>query len=346
MKKSIAKKILQKLDLLELHLLNIEEAFEPIKEMLEEEQQSIEDEKIIHFLNMLEKHHMIVIKDNYVDLSPTITIYARSIHSSTCEALALFECLLHDASIKEQLVNLLFKDTIYTINELQDVFDDFTLSFLLQTSLFLPQHQRYELNQVLFIDLERILEEYEKEAPYVTSILCAYYIAQQVNMEDPSIEFKNEDYEMVPYDQIDDILEIAPRFGVTSDREEGRHLQAFYKDTLFHESEHRCFMCGNDIPEMLIASHIKPHRDCAHMIEVSDYHNGILLCRNHDYLFDQGHFSFDQNAKILISPYIKKKDNYQSTYQLQDDIILSNHLNNKQRMRFLAYHASYIFKNE
>jgi predicted restriction endonuclease len=83
-----------------------------------------------------------------------------------------------------------------------------------------------------------------------------------------------------------------------------------------HEFDHQCPICGTNIPAMLIASHIKPFRDCAHIFECADHNNGLLLCRNHDYLFDQGYFSLNEDgtpipvAAELIgsaSPYLRQR---------------------------------------
>lgn len=89
---------------------------------------------------------------------------------------------------------------------------------------------------------------------------------------------------MLNYKYKQTILSIIPRRGIPHDRDETKALQSFYKDTLFHEFDHACPLCGINIPHMLIASHIKPFRDCAHIYEAIDHNNGLLLCRNHDYL--------------------------------------------------------------
>ena len=49
-------------------------------------------------------------------------------------------------------------------------------------------------------------------------------------------------------------------------------------------------------------------RDCAHIYEAIDHDNGLLLCRNHDYLFDQGYFTFDENGYIIFSEELLDKD--------------------------------------
>ena len=52
--------------------------------------------------------------------------------------------------------------------------------------------------------------------------------------------------------------------------------------------------------ELLVASHIKPW-SISDANEKLDIHNGLLMCPNHDKLFDRGYISFDDTGRILIS---------------------------------------------
>ena len=60
-------------------------------------------------------------------------------------------------------------------------------------------------------------------------------------------------------------------------------------------------------PKFLIASHIKPWA-CSESGEKLDIDNGLLLCPNHDALFDSGYISFDENGVIMISEHLKRDD--------------------------------------
>ena len=62
----------------------------------------------------------------------------------------------------------------------------------------------------------------------------------------------------------------------------------------------KCFLCDIAIPELLIASHIKPWSE-SNSMERLDINNGLLLCCLHDKLFDLGFISFDDSGKIIIS---------------------------------------------
>lgn len=69
---------------------------------------------------------------------------------------------------------------------------------------------------------------------------------------------------------------------------------------LLIERECKCALCAVSDPRVLIASHIKTWSTSANE-ERLDVNNGLLLCPNHDALFDKHLISFDLNGKIVIS---------------------------------------------
>jgi len=98
-----------------------------------------------------------------------------------------------------------------------------------------------------------------------------------------------------------------------------------------------CNLCGCNIQDILIASHIKPwsHSDDN---EKLDMYNGLLLCPNHDKLFDLGYITFDQSGKIKISSLISGENskllNLDKNYKLEIS---------PSTCRYLKYHEENIF---
>lgn len=137
---------------------------------------------------------------------------------------------------------------------------------------------------------------------------------------------------------------MLPRRGIPCSRDESKQLQSFYKDTLFHEYDHRCPICGIDLPHMLIGSHIKPFRDCAHLYEPIDNNNGMLLCRNHDYLFDQGYISFNAKGRLLVCQELRSHAHFREVFCLPQDLQLEERLMSEERKLFFAYHREHIFR--
>ena len=68
-----------------------------------------------------------------------------------------------------------------------------------------------------------------------------------------------------------------------------------------------CSVTGHENTDFLIASHIKPWREC-NPIEALDMPNGLLLLPNLDKAFDKGYISFHSNGDILLSPQLTKED--------------------------------------
>ncbi|MFY1697554.1 HNH endonuclease [Solwaraspora sp. WMMA2101] len=71
---------------------------------------------------------------------------------------------------------------------------------------------------------------------------------------------------------------------------------------------HRCVFCGLSValPEkraarMLIASHIKPWRECTHA-ERLDARNGLTACPTHDVAFDTGLMTVNGGLRIHLKP--------------------------------------------
>lgn len=61
-----------------------------------------------------------------------------------------------------------------------------------------------------------------------------------------------------------------------------------------------CLICGIDKKDLLRASHSKPWK-VSNSKEKVDVNNGLLLCANHDCLYDRFLITFDDNGKIIIS---------------------------------------------
>lgn len=75
--------------------------------------------------------------------------------------------------------------------------------------------------------------------------------------------------------------------------------QSIFKKALLRR-ECKCALCGVSDIAFLIASHIKPWSASNHK-ERLDVNNGLLLCPNHDAVFDKGYITFDGNGCIMIS---------------------------------------------
>ena len=120
-----------------------------------------------------------------------------------------------------------------------------------------------------------------------------------------------------------------------------RRNQGLFRSLLMEKYDGRCCLCGLDNRYLLVASHIKPWRDSTDKGKVS-IHNGLLLCPNHDKLFDSGFISFDDNGKIMISSVeLNEKDCKLLNINKNMRIAVSD-----EQKPFLKYHREIIFISE
>lgn len=344
MKKNMLKKILTILDIIEIHGIAGKNLPYSIEKELMKDNITFSHQQLEYLVQYFFSHQFLHDTTRGADLAPCATIFAKSDSNSRVEALSIFECYYQNNEFRSTFHQLL-THSFHKV-DLFGYFDEISYSILTQTSLFYEENDYVRLRREYIDDLERIMKEYDQpEEPFfpLSVTLCARYTSSIVAHEDTSIDYKNKSNTIVPYEHMNTILHVIPRRGVPSDRNETKALQSFYKDTLFHECEHACPICEIDIPHMLIASHIKPFRDCAHIYEAIDYNNGLLLCRNHDYLFDQGYISFTEEGKIMISKQLKDKRNL-SAYVIDETYCLPHCLMSKARKLFLNYHRKHIFK--
>ncbi len=98
-----------------------------------------------------------------------------------------------------------------------------------------------------------------------------------------------------------------------------------------------CSVTGCDCFEILIASHIKPWRDCIGK-EAIDQMNGLLLLPNLDKAFDRGLISFDESGKIIYSNQLG--DDLATTLGIHRDMQLRNIMDYHQQ--YLRHHRDHV----
>jgi predicted restriction endonuclease len=102
--------------------------------------------------------------------------------------------------------------------------------------------------------------------------------------------------------------------------------------------EKKCKLCGVSDERFLVASHIKPWSQSNHQ-ERLDPNNGLLLCPNHDVLFDKGYISFKDDGTILISNSLDET----SRLFLNINDKLQIRMNEAQQ-QYMKWHRENIFK--
>lgn len=343
MEKSSLKHVLTLLDNYEIRGIDFQQAVDDVYDQLRQESHRHPSKNQIsdQITQIIDAGMMRKLTRGY-DVTPNATVFARSSIHSVLEDLALFSCMISNADDPDAFAKMV--SAPFSFSQLQQHCAPLYCEMAHQSRLFQPlQNEQMVIPSALRHDCERIIEEYCYGSPPLVSptVLCYYLKTIYPSSKE---HWKNMDREIVPYAYLDEILTLLPRRGIPNNRDESKQLQSFYKDTLFHEFDHQCPICGIDLPHMLIASHIKPFRDCAHLYEPIDNNNGLLLCRNHDYLFDQGYISFNDDGFLLISKELKKTRSYREMYHLPLNFKLDERLLTKERKLFLQYHRSHIFR--
>ncbi|MCU1806375.1 HNH endonuclease [Cytobacillus firmus] len=115
-----------------------------------------------------------------------------------------------------------------------------------------------------------------------------------------------------------------------------RGQDKFKKKLLLYSN--KCAVCGINDKSFLIASHIKPWR-YSNNKERLDGNNGLLLCPNHDKLFDSGYISFSENGSLLVSSKLSKDILIRMGLTSEQSIEIS-----KEREVYMSWHREFYFK--
>ena len=70
--------------------------------------------------------------------------------------------------------------------------------------------------------------------------------------------------------------------------------------------------------------------------------NGLLLCPNHDKLFDKGYISFSDEGQIMISSQLSDMDKI--FLNVNDKMKISDELISEEMKVYLYYHRTNVFK--
>jgi hypothetical protein len=102
----------------------------------------------------------------------------------------------------------------------------------------------------------------------------------------------------------------------------------------------RCAVTGCETLEALIASHIKPWRDCSNA-ERLDPHNGLLLLGTLDRLFDAGLITFDDSGVLVVSTRLPRTE--VRTLGVHRELRLTRV--ERAHLPYLAWHRERVFSS-
>lgn len=108
--------------------------------------------------------------------------------------------------------------------------------------------------------------------------------------------------------------------------------QSKFKKNLKKRYNNRCCLCDLSVDSLLVASHIKEW-SVSSPEGKADVNNGLLLCPNHDALFDRHLISFDENGNILINKKITSTE--MSKLNINNDMKIAV---SERMIQYMNYH--------
>ena len=146
--------------------------------------------------------------------------------------------------------------------------------------------------------------------------------------------------------QMDDIPQLPE--GLTHDQMiKARVGQYFFRLSVLTAYSNRCCVTGLQLPNLLIASHIKPWAKSDEKTERTNPCNGLALNPFHDKAFDKGFITIDKNYQVVISPQIrevsmdKETRDWFMSYDHQQISMPEKFLPGKS---FIEYHNDMVFR--
>ncbi len=120
--------------------------------------------------------------------------------------------------------------------------------------------------------------------------------------------------------------------------------QLIFKERLKKENGARCWLCGIENDQLLVASHIKDSAKCD-IYGKTDNNNGLLLCPIHDKLFDLSLITFNfMDGKIEISKKLSQNDI--KLCNISTDLKLPKNLLTSERCQYLIWHNNEFYSEE
>lgn len=121
-------------------------------------------------------------------------------------------------------------------------------------------------------------------------------------------------------------------------------FQRNFRKELINEFKGKCALCEINDKRLLVASHIIPYSECENKPDMYRSYNGLLLCIDHDFLFDKHLISFDNDGKIHINKTINKE--FFDLLNISNDIVLPDSYITKERKQCLKSHYEVYKKKD
>lgn len=145
-----------------------------------------------------------------------------------------------------------------------------------------------------------------------------------------------------------DQLNADPYVKENEDQKSG--LRKKFRENLVKSVGEACEITG--IRFALVASHIKPFKDCVSQMECVSPANGLMLSRNIDYLFDGGWITFEEDGRLIWSDEFGWREPNECLQKAMPEDWLTGKNKIKttgwsgRRAGYLSYHRHHVFRSK
>lgn len=120
--------------------------------------------------------------------------------------------------------------------------------------------------------------------------------------------------------------------------------QRYFRHTLLELYRGRCCLTHLAVPELLVASHIKPWAACDPTTERLAASNGLLLNALHDRAFDQGFMTIDRNLRVRIASCVRRDEASERDLWRYDGVQIDAPAIHRPAPEFIEYHNDVVFR--
>lgn len=144
----------------------------------------------------------------------------------------------------------------------------------------------------------------------------------------------------------DSLINVEKLTGIDRIRQvKTRVNQSVFRSMVISNYHGKCALTGIDVPELLVASHIKPW--AIDKSERLNPENGICLSSLYDAAFDKGLIGFDQEYRVVLSPRIleqESKEYFDKYFGCMNHYSLAMPEEHRPNKAFLEWHMDTVFQ--
>lgn len=184
------------------------------------------------------------------------------------------------------------------------------------------------LPNISYLSINKLKNLTNNEIVYYFKQFIDYHIeAQSVSIDEKTEQEKIESSPSISSKKKEQLIQA--RIG------QGEYRKKLLEDCMF------CPITDVNDERLLVASHIKPWAKCDDSEKI-DPNNGFMFTPTYDKLFDRGFISFDDNKRMLVSPWISPMN--QKRLNIYEGKKVDKLQLNDKRKQYLIYHRENIFK--